>query len=166
RGARGEGRRRHGRRARRARVFARRGTTPAAALAAALSIGAVVAVTAWGDHAPDGGPAVGTVATAAVQGGGARGFSKSEIRPSVVLAAQFGASRLLRGRRSGPPSRLVLWPEDVVSLDTLLSDSPVEGRLAGLARSLHAALVVGVTETVSGTTFRNEVVAFGPDGAV
>jgi apolipoprotein N-acyltransferase len=60
----------------------------------------------------------------------------------------------------------VLWPEDVVSLDTLLTDSPEEGVLSNLARSLHTTLVVGVTETVSPTAFRNEIVAFGPDGAL
>jgi apolipoprotein N-acyltransferase len=58
----------------------------------------------------------------------------------------------------------VLWPEDVVSLGTLLEDSPEQSVLSGLARTLHTTLVVGVTETVSATAFRNEIVAFGPDG--
>ncbi len=163
---------------RRDRVFARagrvggpggrpdRGTALGAGLAAALALGSLVAVAAWADHAPDGGPATGTLTAAAVQGGGARGFSKSQIDPAVVLAAQFEATGLLHRAGRRPEPRLVLWPEDVVSLQTPLSDSPVEGRLAGLARALQATLVVGVTETVSGTTFRNEVVAFGPDGTV
>ena len=124
----------------------------------ALAIGA--------DHAPDGGPSVGSVTTAAVQGGGARGFRKSQIDPSVVLAAQMSATRLLEQLDHGVSPQLVLWPEDVVSLDTPLSESPEQSVLADLARSLHTTLVVGVTENVSSTAFRNEVVAWGPDGTI
>jgi apolipoprotein N-acyltransferase len=61
---------------------------------------------------------------------------------------------------------LVLWPEDVVSLDTVLADSPEEAALSGLARTLHTTLVVGVTETVSANAFLNEIVAWGPDGTL
>ncbi len=60
----------------------------------------------------------------------------------------------------------MLWPEDVVSLDTPLSESPEQSVLSALARTLHATLVVGVTEDISATAFRNEVVAFGPDGTL
>ena len=90
--------------------------------AVALIVVALVAVAA--DHAPDGGAPLGTVSTAAVQGGGARGFSKSQIDPAVVLAAQLNATRLLASQDPGRAPQLVLWPEDVVSLDTLLSASP------------------------------------------
>ncbi len=106
------------------------------------------------------------MSAAAVQGGGARGFRKSQIDPSDVLAAQLSATRLMQRLDRGTAPQLVLWPEDVVSLDTLLSDSPEEGALSHLARGLHATLVVGVTETVSSTAFRNEVVACGPDGTL
>jgi apolipoprotein N-acyltransferase len=124
----------------------------------------VVGVSVGADHAPDGGASVGTVSAAAVQGGGARGFSKSQINPSVVLAAQMSETRRLEERDTAP--QLVLWPEDVVSLDTPLSDSPEESVLSSLARTLHATLVVGVTEDISSTAFRNEVVAWGPDGTL
>ena len=60
----------------------------------------------------------------------------------------------------------MLWPEDVVSLPEPLGVVPEEAALARLAVALHATLVVGVTETVSATAFRNEVVAFGPDGTL
>ena len=63
--------------------------------------------------------------------------------------------------------RLVLWPEDVVSLDEPLSQSPEESVLSATgADASHTTLVVGVTETVSSTAFRNEVVAWGPDGTL
>ena len=38
--------------------------------------------------------------------------------------------------------------------------------LANLARALDSTLVVGVTENVSSTAFRNEIVAWGPDGDI
>jgi len=126
----------------------------------------VVGVSIAADHAPDGGPAVATVTTAAVQGGGPRGFDRSRIDPSQVLAAQMSATADLHEHHAGAPPDLVLWPEDVVSLDTPLSDSPEQAVLSALARTLDATLVVGVTENVSATRFRNEAVAFGPDGTL
>ena len=116
--------------------------------------------------APDGGPSTGAVTTAAVQGGGARGFRKSQVHPAEVLAAQMAATRELVARDRGRSPALVLWPEDVVSLAGPLDGSNEEGVLAALARSLHTTLVVGVTETMSATSFRNEVVAWGPDGSI
>jgi apolipoprotein N-acyltransferase len=135
-------------------------------LTGTVALVAVVSVAVAADHAPDGGPAVGTVSTAAVQGGGARGFKKSQVDPAVVLAAQLSATQLLQVQDGGHTPQLVLWPEDVVSLGTALGRSPEEGALSGLARSLQTTLVVGVTETVSPTAFRNEMVAWGPDGTL
>ena len=138
----------------------------ALALVGAVAAMSLVAVSIAAAHAPDGGPSIGTVTTAAVQGGGARGFRKSQINPSVVLAAQMSATRLLEQVDHGISPQLVLWPEDVVSLDTPLSESPEQSVLSGLARTLHTTLVVGVTETISTTEFRNEIVAWGPDGTL
>ncbi len=132
----------------------------------ALALAALVGLGVVGAHAPDGGPSVGTVTAAAVQGGGVRGFRKSQVDPAVVLAAAMAATQPLTHRASGSGPQLVLWPEDVVSLDGPLDGSAEEATLAGLAVSVHATLVVGVTETLSATAFRNEVVAFGPDGTI
>jgi apolipoprotein N-acyltransferase len=134
----------------------------ALALIGVVALAAVTGTSLIADHAPDGGKSLGTVSVVAVQGGGARGFRKSQINPSVVLAAQMSETRLLAERGATP--QLVLWPEDVVSLDTPLTDSPEQSVLSNLARTLKTTLVVGVTETVSTTAFRNEVVAWGPDG--
>ena len=131
-----------------------------------VALAVLVAVGVLADHAPDGGGPVGTVSTAAVQGGGARGFRKSQIDPAVVLAAQESETRVLRQQDHGAVPSLVLWPEDVVSLGTPLAGTPEEAALADLARTLHTTLVVGVTETLSTTTFRNEIVAWGPDGTL
>ncbi len=144
----------------------RSGSSPAGHLVvAAVALAAVVLVGCVAAAAPDGGPSVGAVTAAAVQGGGRRGFSKSEVDPTTVLAAAVAATDEL-GRGTDPAPRLVLWPEDVVSLDGPLDGSPEEASLSALARRLGSTLVVGVTETLSDTSFRNEVVAFGPDGSV
>ena len=132
----------------------------------AAALLAVLVVVVVGGLAPDGGPSVGTVATAAVQGGGARGFRKSQIDPATVLDAQLAATQRMQQLDHGHAPALVLWPEDVVSLDTELNNSPEKAVLAELARRLHTTLVVGITETVSSTAFQNEAVAFGPDGSV
>ena len=136
------------------------------ALVGGLALVAVVAADVVAAHAPDGGPSVGTVTAAAVQGGGLRGLRKSQVDPAVVLAAAVAATEPLTRLAPGARPQLVLWPEDVVSLDGPLDGSAEEASLARLAMSLHATLVVGVTETVSASAFRNEVVAFGPDGTV
>ena len=135
-----------------------------AAGAAALVV--LVVVGAAGDLAPDGGPAVRPITTAAVQGGGLRGFRKSQVDPATVLAAHQAATAELARQSHGRVPSLVLWPEDVVSLGGPLTADPEEGALADLARSLHTTLVVGVTEDLTDRVFRNEVVAFGPDGAL
>lgn len=136
------------------------------ALVGGLALVAVVAAGVVAAHAPDGGPSVGTVTAAAVQGGGVRGLRKSQVDPAEVLAAAVAATEPLTRVAPGTGPQLVLWPEDVVSLDGPLDGSAEEAALARLATSLHATLVVGVTETLSDRAFRNEVVAFGPDGTV
>jgi apolipoprotein N-acyltransferase len=135
-------------------------------LVGAIAIGALLGVSIGADRAPDGGPSIGPLSTAAVQGGGVRGFRKSQVDPRVVLAAQMSATARLQQLDHGTSPQLVLWPEDVVSLDTDLSDSSEEAVLSNLARTLHTTLVVGITETIAATTFRNEVVAWGPDGTL
>ncbi|MGD0881874.1 MAG: apolipoprotein N-acyltransferase [Acidimicrobiales bacterium] len=136
------------------------------AATAAVALAGLTAVGVVADHAPDGGPPVGSVTAAAVQGGGARGFRKSQVDPAVVLGAAVAATDELERRTAGHPLDLVLWPEDVVSLGEPLGDSPEQAALSQLAVTLHSTFVVGVTETVSATAFRNEVVAFGPDGTI
>jgi apolipoprotein N-acyltransferase len=78
-----------------------------------------------------------------------------------VYAAAIRATMLVR-----PPVDLVVWPEDVVALSQPLEGSPQGAQLSEIARSLHTTLVAGVTETVSTTKFRNEVVAYSPSGAL
>ena len=94
-----------------------------------------------------------------VQGGGRRGYDQADIPPEVVFDAAVRATERVRR-----PVDLVLWPEDVVGLDTPLAGSPQSARLSALARRLDTTLVVGVTEPVGQHAFRNEIVAYGPSG--
>jgi apolipoprotein N-acyltransferase len=116
-----------------------------------------------GAAAPDGGQPVGTLRVALVQGGGARGVSKEEISPTSVLQAQLSATD---GVPVNPSPALVLWPEDVVALSGPLAGSPEAALLSRLARQLRTTLLVGVTTPVGTTAFRNEIVAWGPDGRI
>ncbi len=124
----------------------------------------IVALAVAGALAPDGGAPVRTLRVALVQGGGQRGLSKEQVSPTTVYEAQLAATAGVGAARPRP--ELVLWPEDVVALDRPLAGSPEEDRLGRLARELGTTLVVGVTEPASPTTFRNEIVAWGPGGHV
>ena len=131
--------------------------------AAAIAAG-IVALAVAGALVPDGGAPVRTLRVALVQGGGQRGLSKEEVTPASVYEAQVAATFAVSSAHPSP--RLVLWPEDVVALDRPLAGSPQAALLGRLARELDTTLVVGVTEPASATTFRNEVVAWGPTGHI
>ena len=125
----------------------------------------LVAVTGAGAlFAPNGGASVGTRTVALVQGGGRRGVSQLQVAPSSVLAAQVAASRQLLAGADAPS--LVVWPEDVVRVGARLSGTPAAAYLSSLARRLRTTLIAGVTEVVSAKAFRNEAVAWGPNGRV
>ncbi|MBV8463931.1 MAG: apolipoprotein N-acyltransferase, partial [Acidimicrobiales bacterium] len=132
----------------------------------ALCLVVLAVAVALAGAVPDGGAPVGHVTAAAVQGGGPRGFHNSETPPATVLAAQDAATAELTSLGTGSAPELVLWPEDVVAISGPLAGSGEERALSALARRLGSTLVVGVTETLSNTVFRNEVVAFGPDGRI
>jgi len=141
----------------------RRSGRAVAVRGAAILVGLGLAIV-LGSLAPDGGPAVRSVTVAAVQGGGRRGLDKEQVAPATVFAAQVRATRPLLALT--PPPSLVLWPEDVIALAGPLRGSPQGARMAEEARQLHTTLVAGVTEPASPTTFRNEIVAWGPDGRI
>jgi apolipoprotein N-acyltransferase len=114
--------------------------------------------------APDGGRPVRSISVALVQGGGRRGLDKEEVPPAAVFAAQLGAN--FRVGHNHPSPTLVLWPEDVISLSGPLASSTQDTVMSQISRQLHTTLVAGVTEPASGTTFRNEIVAWGPRGRI
>ncbi len=124
----------------------------------------IVALAVAGALAPDGGAPVRMLPVAMVQGGGQRGLSKEQVSPTTVYEAQVAATSGVTTARRRP--ELVLWPEDVVALGRPLAGSPEAAVLSRLAEELGATVVAGVTEPASGTTFRNEIVAWGPDGHI
>jgi apolipoprotein N-acyltransferase len=131
---------------------------------AAVLTGGLIALTVAGALAPDGGAALSSVRVALVQGGGQRGLSKEQVSPASVYEAQVAA--MLAVTHTHPSPDLVLWPENTVALNGPLAGSPEAAYLSDLARGLHTTLVVGVTEPASPATFRNEVVAWGPNGRI
>lgn len=124
----------------------------------------LVALVVLGALVPDGGAPVGSLRVALVQGGGQRGLDKTKVTPVSVYRAQLAATLAVTSARPAP--ELVLWPEDVVALERPLAGSPQAVQLSNLARELRATLVAGVTQPASPTTFRNEVVVWGPHGRV
>jgi len=143
------------------RGLSRRDAGTRRALVLLAGLGALIVV---GALVPDGGAPVGHISVAAVQGGGARGLSKEQVPPARVFEAQVAATVGLEHER--PTPRLVLWPEDVIALSGPLAGSSAETLMSQLAIRLHTTLVAGVTEPASTTTFRNEIVAWGPDGRI
>lgn len=135
-----------------------RGAVPAAG---ALAV--VVALVVAGHLGPDGsgaGPHR-SIRVAAVQGGGRRGLNAVETDANAVfqrqLDASFGVQR---------PVALVLWPEDVVTVDQPIGQTPEAATIARLAVRLHATVVAGVVEDVGATRFRNAAVAWSPAGVI
>ena len=124
----------------------------------------VAGVAWWGRVAPDGGPAVRTVRVASVQGGGVRGLRKAQVDPATVTAAQFAATRRSRRATVGGLRRSWSGPRTWCRSTTSSTARRQKGDSSALAVSLRATLLVGVTETVSTQSFRNEVVAFAPSG--
>jgi len=136
---------------------------PALGGAAAVVAGLVLLAVA-GAVAPDGGSPVRTLRVALVQGGGVRGLSKEQVSPTTVYDAQLAATATVAIRAGAPD--LVLWPENVVALNGSLVGSPQAAQLSRLAKELRTTLMAGVTEPVSPTAFRNEIVAWGPSGRI
>ncbi len=120
----------------------------------------LVAVTGVAAVAPTG-HVVGHLRVAVVQGGGPQHTRAADTDNWVVFQREVRATETIQG-----PVDLVLWPEDVVGLQGTLDQNPrYRNEIVRLARQLHTTLVVGVTEAVSPTHFRNASIVFNPDGS-
>lgn len=110
----------------------------------------------------DTGRTTGSLRVTTVQGGGERGFRGVDTDPARVFRRHLNAS-------SDTPddTELVLWPENVVDLDSALSGTKENEAIARLANEHGVTLIAGVTEpTVNGQHFRNFAAAWSPDGGV
>ncbi len=126
---------------------------PAGAMA-----GAIGALGLLAQVAPDG-SRVGEIDVALVQGGGPQGTRAIDTDEREVFDRHVAATALVEG-----PVDLVLWPEDVVNVRTLLASSPEYRELQALARELDAWLIAGIFERLDDTTNANASIAFAPDG--
>jgi apolipoprotein N-acyltransferase len=107
------------------------------------------------------GHTVGHLRVAVVQGGGPQHTRADQTDDWVVFQREVKATETIKG-----PVDLVLWPEDVVGLEGTLDQNPrYRNEIVRLARQLHTTLVVGVTEGISPTHFRNASIVFNPDGS-
>lgn len=128
-------------------------------MAAALGTFAV-AVLLVAAEAPDGEGTSEFVEVALVQGGGPQGTRASETEPGIVLERHLDATEDIDPIAG---IDLLLWPEDVVDVETL-TGSPEERQLQALARELDATFVAGVVEDEGTDRFENWAVVYGPDG--
>ena len=125
----------------------------------------VTALAVVGTVAPDGGAPIGTLRGVARPGGWAAGSEQAggptelpSSPPSWPRPSTWPPRIRLRVWCSGPRTSsrsTALWP-----------GSPQATLLSRLAERLRATLLVGVTEPASATSFRNEVVAWGPSGHI
>ncbi len=134
----------------------------AAGVAAALVVGC--ATVGW--LAPDGSGRVDptgedSITYAIVQGGGPQGTRAADTDEREVFERHLAASEEIV-----PPVDLVLWPENVVSVEGDLADSREGEELSELARRLDTTIVAGVTEGAGPDRFYNASIVVLPDGTI
>jgi apolipoprotein N-acyltransferase len=101
-----------------------------------------------------------TIDVAVVQGGGPRGLRAVHTNPQDTTDRQFAVAEQI----TGSPD-LVLFPEAVIIVPDSIMGSAAEQRVADLARTLDAPVVIGIAES-QGSGFRNAAVLYGPDGTL
>jgi apolipoprotein N-acyltransferase len=126
--------------------------------AAVTALAAVALVWSVAVVAPRG-HQVDEITYALVQGGGPQGTRAEDTDEREVFLRHLAASGQIE-----PGTDLVLWPENVVAVDSL-ADSRELRELRQLARDLDTTLVVGITEDAGADHFHNAAVVLGPDGA-
>ena len=124
----------------------------------AILAGVVIGFGLLAQVAPDGN-VIREIDIAIVQGGGEQGTRAINSDERLVFERHLAATELVKG-----PVDLVLWPEDVVNVRTLLAGTREYSELQDLARSLDAWLIAGIFERLDATTNANASIAFSPDG--
>lgn len=142
-------------------VARRRRVSSRALVGGVGAIALVVVAVSIANFAPNGGGATRHESVAIVQGGGRRGVTSIEVSPTVA----YPATLTVLDRIQDTPE-LVVTPENALALLGPPARSPRAERFAAIAVRLHATLLAGVTWPVGRTRFRNELVAFGPNGAL
>ena len=107
------------------------------------------------------GSAISTIDVAIVQGGGEQGTRAINTNEREVFDRHVKATALIKGNPD-----VVLWPEDVVNVRQLFTDSPELVELSDLAADLDTWLLAGIFERTSESSNANATVAIGPDGKI
>ncbi|MBW3579704.1 MAG: apolipoprotein N-acyltransferase [Actinobacteria bacterium] len=126
----------------------------------AVAAAVIVVAGALGGALAPRGEAFAALDVAAVQGGGPRGLRAVENPSARGLDAALAA-----GEGLGEGVELVVWPENAVTVEGDVADSPAGTRIAALARRLGATVVAGVIER-AGDRFHNLAVAWAPSGEI
>ena len=108
-------------------------------IVAATALAGVVALWLVAIVAPTGHD-IRTINAAVVQGGGPQGTRASETDPRDVFDRHVEATSLVT-----TPVDLVVWPENVVAVDSLLTTAREHAELSALAKDLNTTLVAGIT---------------------
>jgi len=101
-----------------------------------------------------------TINAAVVQGGGPQGTRASETNSRDVFDRHVEATSLVT-----TPVDLVVWPENVVAVDSLLETAKENAELSALAKDLNTTLVAGITEDLDSSSFANASIVYLPDGS-
>lgn len=131
-------------------------------IAAAGSFAVLVALVAMAGAVPHGHDNGSTVRIAAVQGGGPQGTKAIFTDMDEVFDRHLSASESI-----DRPVDVIVWPEDVVDLDSgdiADPDDPHGSDLAALARTKQATVIAGVVQDSGDDAFENFSVVIDPDG--
>jgi apolipoprotein N-acyltransferase len=120
------------------------------------AVAAVVLVTALVPRSNDGRQ----IAAALVQGGGPQNTRAVSSDAQAVFDRHLTASAAIRR-----PVDLILWPENVVTLQVPLAGSAEGDALSALARRYRATVVAGVVENIGASRFANYSAVWRPDGS-
>jgi apolipoprotein N-acyltransferase len=123
-----------------------------------VALALVVAAWGLGTTAPRG-EVVDELTVALVQGGGPQRTRAADTDPYEVFQRHVRASAAVR-----PGVDLVLWPENVISVEGPLTPSREHRELVQLARELGAPLVVGATEGLDTERFTNFSIVYDAGG--
>ena len=128
-------------------------------IVAATALAGVVALWLVAIVAPTGHD-IRTINAAVVQGGGPQGTRASETDPRDVFDRHVEATSLVT-----TPVDLVVWPENVVAVDSLLATARENAELSAVAKDLNTTLVAGITEVLDSSSFANASIVYLPDGS-
>lgn len=128
-------------------------------IAAGTAVTVIVLLAGLSLLAPQG-ESVDELDVALIQGGGEQRTRAAETDSREVFERHLHASENV-----DTPVDLVLWPENVVSVEGPLAENEEHREIGDLARDLDAPVVVGVTEGIDDERFRNASIVYLPDGS-